>query len=57
MDSRDLTPEQARAARALLNWLRVRLAAKANLGEMVISEFETGLRNRHPALPRLFEMH
>ncbi|MDG4897748.1 helix-turn-helix transcriptional regulator [Mesorhizobium sp. WSM4976] len=46
MDSRDLlTAEHARAARALLNWSRVRLAAKANLSEMTISEFENGVRN------------
>ena len=49
MDNRDLlTPEQARAARALLNWSRVRLAAKANLSEMVISEFENGVRRPRP---------
>ena len=49
MDSRDLlTGEQARVARALLNWSRVRLAAKANLSEMVISEFENGVRKPRP---------
>lgn len=49
MDSPDLlTAEQARAARALLNWSRVRLAAKANLGEMTINEFENGVRKPRP---------
>lgn len=43
-----LTAEQARAARALLNWSRVRLAAKSNLGEMTISEFENGVRKPRP---------
>ena len=49
MDSRDLlTGEQARVARALLNWSRVRLAAKANLSEMVLSEFANGVRKPRP---------
>ncbi|MGX5843523.1 helix-turn-helix domain-containing protein [Mesorhizobium sp. ArgA1] len=41
---RVLSAEQLRAARSLLNWSRVRLAAKANLSEMTISEFENGIR-------------
>lgn len=50
MDSRDqLSAEQSRAARALLNWPRVRLGAKANLSEMTISEFENGVREPRPA--------
>ena len=45
MDSRDLiSGEQSKAARALLNWSRVRLAAKANLSEVTISDFENGSR-------------
>ncbi|AZO28507.1 helix-turn-helix transcriptional regulator [Mesorhizobium sp. M1B.F.Ca.ET.045.04.1.1] len=45
MDSRDqLSAEQLRAARALLNWSRVRLAARANLSESTICEFENGFR-------------
>lgn len=45
MDSRNLlSADQSRAARALLNWSRVRLAAKANLSEMTISDFENGFR-------------
>ncbi|AZO12802.1 XRE family transcriptional regulator [Mesorhizobium sp. M3A.F.Ca.ET.080.04.2.1] len=49
MDSRDqLSAEQSRSARALLNWSRVRLAAKANLSEMTIGEFENGIRKANP---------
>ncbi|TIN15689.1 MAG: helix-turn-helix transcriptional regulator, partial [Mesorhizobium sp.] len=49
MDSRDLlSADQSRAARALLNWSRVRLAAKANLSEMTISDFENGFRKPRP---------
>ncbi|MGX5841872.1 helix-turn-helix domain-containing protein [Mesorhizobium sp. ArgA1] len=43
-----LSAEQLRAARSLLNWSRVRLAAKANLSEMTIREFENGLRSPRP---------
>ncbi|WP_032935397.1 helix-turn-helix transcriptional regulator [Mesorhizobium sp. WSM3626] len=45
---RNLTAEQSRAARALLNWSRVRLGAKCNLSEATISEFENGVRKPHP---------
>ncbi|TGQ04525.1 helix-turn-helix transcriptional regulator [Mesorhizobium sp. M2E.F.Ca.ET.219.01.1.1] len=49
MDSRDqLSAEQLRAARALLNWSRVRLAAKANLSESTICECENGFREPNP---------
>ncbi|TIW52293.1 MAG: helix-turn-helix transcriptional regulator [Mesorhizobium sp.] len=49
MDSRDqLSAGQLRAARALLNWSRVRLAAKANLSEGTISEFENGFGKPNP---------
>lgn len=49
MDSRILlSGDQSRAARALLNWSRVRLAAKANLSEMTISDFENGYRAPRP---------
>ncbi|TGP18058.1 MULTISPECIES: helix-turn-helix transcriptional regulator [unclassified Mesorhizobium] len=45
MDSQDLlSAEQVRAARVLLNWSRVRLAAKSNLSEATIVEFENGIR-------------
>ena len=49
MDSRNLlSADQLRAARSLLNWSRVRLAAKANLSEMTISDFENGVRKPRP---------
>ena len=49
MGSRNLfSADQSRAARALLNWSRVRLAAKANLTEMTISDFENGYRKTRP---------
>lgn len=44
MTLRNLTAEQSRAARALLNWSRVRLGAKSNLSEDTIREFENGRR-------------
>ncbi|AZO71368.1 MAG: helix-turn-helix transcriptional regulator [Mesorhizobium sp.] len=50
MASRDqLSAEQLRAARALLNWSRVRLAAKANLSESTICEFENGSSRPKPS--------
>ncbi|MDG4853731.1 MULTISPECIES: helix-turn-helix transcriptional regulator [unclassified Mesorhizobium] len=49
MDSRDqLSAEQSSAARSLLNWSRVRLAAKANLSESTICEFENGFSRPKP---------
>lgn len=49
MDSQNLiSADQSRAARALLNWSRVRLAAKANLSEMTICGFENGSRKSRP---------
>ncbi|MDX8542057.1 helix-turn-helix transcriptional regulator [Mesorhizobium abyssinicae] len=44
-----MTPQQSRAARALLSWSRVRLGAKCNLSETTISEFENGERKLHPS--------
>ncbi|RVD55716.1 XRE family transcriptional regulator [Mesorhizobium sp. M2D.F.Ca.ET.185.01.1.1] len=60
MDSQyQLSADQVRAARALLRWSRVRLAAKANLSETTISELENGARKPHPrtvaAVRRAFE--
>ncbi|WP_245436640.1 helix-turn-helix domain-containing protein [Mesorhizobium tamadayense] len=43
-----LTADQSRAARGLLNWSRVRLAARSNLGEATISDFENGHRIPSP---------
>ncbi|WP_192252111.1 helix-turn-helix domain-containing protein [Mesorhizobium caraganae] len=49
MDSSSLlSADQLRAARSLLNWSRVQLAAKANLSEMTISDFENGVRKPRP---------
>ncbi|MBZ9775478.1 helix-turn-helix domain-containing protein [Mesorhizobium sp. CO1-1-8] len=49
MDSQtQLSAAQSRAARALLNWSRVRLAAKASLSEMTVRDFENGIRNPPP---------
>jgi transcriptional regulator with XRE-family HTH domain len=49
MDGRILlSADQSRAARALLNWSRVRLAGKANLSETTISDFENGFRKPRP---------
>jgi len=48
-DSRSiLSEDQSRAARAILNWSRVRLAAKANLSEMTIGVLENGVRKPRP---------
>ncbi|WP_081731621.1 helix-turn-helix transcriptional regulator [Mesorhizobium sp. L103C131B0] len=51
--------DQSKAARALLNWSRVRLAAKANLSEMVISDLENEFRKPRPhnlaAIRKAFE--
>jgi ribosome-binding protein aMBF1 (putative translation factor) len=37
-----ITPEQVRAARKLLGWTRVRLAARANTSERAIRRYEDG---------------
>ncbi|MER8722600.1 helix-turn-helix domain-containing protein [Mesorhizobium sp. M0999] len=60
MDSRTVpSADQSKAARALLNWSRVRLAAKANLSEMVISDLENEFRKPRPhnlaAIRKAFE--
>jgi len=39
-----VTPEQVKAARKLLGWTRVRLAARANTGEAAIRIYEDGGR-------------
>jgi transcriptional regulator with XRE-family HTH domain len=43
-----MTPEQSRAARALLKWSQVRLAAKCGLDEGTIRNFENKLRILRP---------
>ncbi|PBB88938.1 hypothetical protein CK215_30380 [Mesorhizobium sp. WSM3864] len=56
MPNRDLlSGEQSKAARALLSWSRVRLAARAHVSEPTILKFENGSRNlnrRHAAAIR-----
>lgn len=39
-----LTPQQCRAGRALLKWPQVRLAAKAELSEGTVRDFENEVR-------------
>ncbi|MCZ0734572.1 helix-turn-helix domain-containing protein [Phreatobacter sp. AB_2022a] len=39
-----MTPSQSRAARGLLDWSQAELAAKANLSESTIRDFEKGRR-------------
>ena len=55
-----MTPEQSRAARALLNWSQVRLASKSGLSEGTIRDFESGRRIPRPtklaALLHAFEV-
>lgn len=48
MDHNLLSADQSKAARALLNWSRVRLASKANLSEMTIGVLEKGVRKPRP---------
>ncbi|TIU13357.1 MAG: helix-turn-helix transcriptional regulator, partial [Mesorhizobium sp.] len=43
-----LSGEQSKAARALLSWSRVRLAARAHISEPTIIEFENGSKNPNP---------
>jgi len=42
---RNLTPAQARAARALLGWSQKDLAARAGVAEPTVTQFERGARN------------
>lgn len=39
-----ITPEQSRAARGLLDWPQIRLAAASNLSESTVRDFEKGRR-------------
>ncbi|TPN86690.1 helix-turn-helix transcriptional regulator [Mesorhizobium sp. CU2] len=47
-----MTPALCRAARGLLNWTQVRLAAKAGISEGTVRDFESGLRT--PSAGKLF---
>jgi transcriptional regulator with XRE-family HTH domain len=44
MSGDELSPEQSRAARRLLNWSQVRLASRPNLSVSAIRKFEESLR-------------
>jgi transcriptional regulator with XRE-family HTH domain len=54
-----MSPEQCRAARALLGWSRSELAAKANCAANTVRNFELGLHALHinnlKAIRRAFE--
>jgi transcriptional regulator with XRE-family HTH domain len=39
-----ITPQESRAARALLGWTLADLALKANVGVSTVADFETGKR-------------
>jgi ribosome-binding protein aMBF1 (putative translation factor) len=43
-----MLPEQCRAARAWLNWSQTELAAKAQVSDSTIRDFEGGHRVPHP---------
>jgi transcriptional regulator with XRE-family HTH domain len=44
-----ITPAQIRAARALLGWNQIQLAAAAGLTEITIKDLERGLANPRPS--------
>jgi transcriptional regulator with XRE-family HTH domain len=56
----ELSREQCRAARALLDWSQADLAEAANLGRQTVVDFERGARTPHRrnlyALRRALEM-
>jgi transcriptional regulator with XRE-family HTH domain len=43
-----ISKEQSRAARGLLDWSQAQLAARSNLGESTIRDFEKGRRVPSP---------
>lgn len=55
-----MTPDQSRAARGLLDWSQAELAARSNLGESTIRDFEKGRRtpsiNNLAAIRRALEL-
>lgn len=44
----DITPDQCRGARAMLNMRREDLATASSVAQATISDFELGKRNPHP---------
>ena len=46
-DDMSVTPEQCRAARALLDWSQSALAEATGSGQSTIAKFERGVRNPH----------
>jgi len=55
-----MTPDQSRAARGLLDWSQAELAARSNLSESTIRDFEKGRRvpsiNNLAAIRRALEV-
>jgi transcriptional regulator with XRE-family HTH domain len=55
-----MNPEQSRAARGLLDWSQAELAARSNLSESTIRDFEKGRRvpaiNNLAAIRRALEL-
>jgi transcriptional regulator with XRE-family HTH domain len=39
-DKKNISPQQCRAARAILDWTRAELAARAKVGMMTLADFE-----------------
>ena len=52
-----LTREQCRAARGLLNWPQARLGAKSNVSEGTVREFESGKRVPSPTKSAQYNRH
>jgi transcriptional regulator with XRE-family HTH domain len=55
-----MTPDQSRAARGLLDWSQAELAARSNLSESTVRDFEKGRRvpsiNNLAAIRRALEV-
>ena len=55
-----MTPDQSRAARGLLDWSQAELAARSNLSESTVRDFEKGRRipsiNNLAAIRRALEL-
>ncbi|MGY0790969.1 helix-turn-helix domain-containing protein [Azospirillum argentinense] len=44
-DEKQITPDQCRAARAMLGWSRDKLAVEARVGPATLADFEAGKRS------------